>query len=56
MVTCMVNQESIHITESKFAKKCRLALEKSFGGKIPKPKFSKKTINCEAHTRTKIIL
>jgi hypothetical protein len=40
----MVSQESIYMIETEFAKKCRLALEKSFGGTIPKPKFPKKQL------------
>jgi hypothetical protein len=53
MVTYMINQEFIHNTESKLAMKCRLALEKSYGGEVPKPNFSKETANFEGSKTTK---
>ena len=49
----MINQEFIHNTESKLAMKCRLALEKSYGGEIPKPNFLKETGNFAGSKTTK---
>jgi hypothetical protein len=46
----MVTQETRFIAESEFAAKCRLALEKNLGIKIPQPKCLKQVANFSAQT------
>jgi hypothetical protein len=44
----MVTQETRFNVESEFATKCRLALEKNLGMKIPQPKCLKQVVNFSA--------
>ncbi len=48
----MVNQETRFNVESEFAAKCRVALEKNAGMKIPKPNCLKEAANSSTKSNT----
>jgi hypothetical protein len=43
----MANQKFSQNLEDEFAEKCRMALEKSWGIEIPKPKLKQKSMTLE---------